>query len=248
MNQQNVLNQSETCPVCGEYQTVEFVSIVNASEFPELRAKVLDGELNQFFCRKCESVLPNPQTWFYLDNTLSIYAIVVPPDSICNSNFYAQWNPELDRQVQLITGPYELHTNYRLCFGLEDLVRYVTFRVGYYTFRKDVRRYYLDCRVPEDFLQKNKFAKRKRLKSLYCLVSFFPAGQVLTLNECVYLVNCHLTHFNNPNILQKEAGQKERILLIEELVALGLLEKVMDKVLFQVNPEWYPLKNEDGNN
>jgi predicted RNA-binding Zn-ribbon protein involved in translation (DUF1610 family) len=117
------------CPKCGINQTVTIWDSINVTEDPDLKEKLLKGEINIFRCQKCgdEAVIPMPL--LYHDMEKRFFIQYYPFSWIESENFFEGFNKEGELDVKRL--PRRLRNHFKkaqIVFDMEELLRYVIFR------------------------------------------------------------------------------------------------------------------------
>ncbi|HEY1171741.1 MAG TPA: CpXC domain-containing protein [Verrucomicrobiae bacterium] len=97
------IEQSITCPKCGQKQSCTLWESVNVTLNPELKQRVLQRELNQFTCTGCGHGASIATNLLYHDMERKLMLWLVP-----QADGQAPHNLEIDPKLQVLSESYKL--------------------------------------------------------------------------------------------------------------------------------------------
>ncbi|MDK2975541.1 MAG: hypothetical protein PWP06_16 [Candidatus Marinimicrobia bacterium] len=120
------------CPECGAESPYDVWQSINTAEEPQAREEVLKGKINLFECPKCGTRSTVPSSLLYHDPDRKIIVQYYPPESMKESNFFDQFDPEgritlpiPEKQRQNMP---EYLNNIHVTFTMQELILYIRFR------------------------------------------------------------------------------------------------------------------------
>ncbi|NUQ82486.1 MAG: hypothetical protein HUU10_12810 [Bacteroidetes bacterium] len=225
------------CPSCDNKQTFTFKQIVNAVTEPDLFERIDKGELNSFICQQCGTTVKVPCAWYLIDTMHQAYAIVVPEDAHADPIFYFDWS-ESNLQMEFdLQNTYRWNIHFQICFGLEQLLQYLIFKVGYVNFRKDIRSYCQTIQLPKAFRDRFSRWPKRRLERLYRLAMMLPMAMMpeQDVHARLRALGNHVHHDCKLNLPDSDVHLSE---LIRDMRKTGLLMDVAGPTILQRNPDW----------
>jgi hypothetical protein len=118
------------CPKCETSHNVQIWQTVNVTNDPDLKKKLLDGEINIFKCDSCdfESYIPIPL--LYHDMELKYCVQLVPFDIAVEDDFLQNYDSEA--QLTGVMSQMKQFTPYlakpHIVFNMQELILYILFR------------------------------------------------------------------------------------------------------------------------
>jgi hypothetical protein len=121
------------CPHCGNEQELEIWGSVNVKLDPELKEKLLGGEINVFACEKCGKRTFYDAPLLYHDMELHFCIQYIPPEELDDPSLFQRFAldgtlpvREDDPTRSLPDLQYVLRPH--IVFDMGELLRYVAFR------------------------------------------------------------------------------------------------------------------------
>jgi hypothetical protein len=131
-----VMCQDINCLKCGSKQTISIYETINATISPDLKEKLIKGEINIFRCQKCgeEGFIPVPL--LYHDMHKEFCVQFYPFDCLNDNGFLENFTKEGDINLDIpVLTEFPMLTKYadylkrtHIVFDINELARYVIFR------------------------------------------------------------------------------------------------------------------------
>ena len=121
------------CTECGFDQATTIWSSINVTIDPELKLRLLSGDINSFSCQKCgqATFVAVPLLYHDMDNQFCVQ--FYPPDSLKKPEFYNDFD-ENGREKVLVEAAFRIEQNApqllspHVVFDMMEMIRYVVFR------------------------------------------------------------------------------------------------------------------------
>jgi len=124
----SLTNFKEVQCECGEKFTVELVNSINAEQTPQLKEKLLAGELNLTVCPKCHKLLYVEQFILYIELNKELIVFIYPKDY---ENDSEKWEKIMNQDFQKVQQDLKEEDKIKfspiIIFGLEKLVELLNF-------------------------------------------------------------------------------------------------------------------------